>query len=164
MHGDPRCQHDTVLHVDGTVGKGGYQQLVPTGPEQKYLILQWQRRKMRDVFRPCYQLEQLFVRGVANVRHCILCIARDAELIGAFSWNSYARPFHENISSRRRCSYVVRTVAGKKLGRRKEGASFPARVRTNRAKWRKISCVLLLSLWVISSRELIIACVSKIFI
>lgn len=120
MHGDPRCQHDTVLHVDGTVGKGGYQQLVPTGPEQKYLILQWQRRKMRDVFRPCYQLEQLFVRGVANVRHCILCIARDAELIGAFSWNSYARPFHENISSRRRCSYG----GGKKIGEKERGRSI----------------------------------------
>lgn len=82
---------------------------------------------MRDVFRPCYQLEQLFVRGVANVRHCILCIARDAELIGAFSWNSYARPFHENISSRRRCSYG----GGKKFGGKGgKGASFAARVRT----------------------------------
>lgn len=85
MDGDARRQHDTVLHVDGAVGKRGYQQLVPAGPEQKYLILQWQRRKMRDVLSPCYQLEQLFVRGVANVRHCILCITRDAELIeGAF--------------------------------------------------------------------------------
>lgn len=75
IDGDPRRQYDTVIYVDGTVGKGGYQQLVPPGPEQKYLIVQRQRRKMRDVLRPCYQLEQLFVRGVANVRHCSLVVS-----------------------------------------------------------------------------------------
>ena len=102
MHRDPRRQHDTVLHVDRTVGKGCYQQLVPAGPEQKYLILQRQRRKMRDVFRPCYQLEQLFVRGVANVRHCILCIARDAELIGGAFRGTATRNHSTKISSQRR--------------------------------------------------------------
>lgn len=153
MHGDPRRQHDTVLHVDGTVGKGGYQQLVPTGPEQKYLILQWQRGKMRDVFRPCYQLEQLFVRGVANVRHCILCIARDAELIGAFSWNSYARPFSTKISVH---DVVVRTVAGKNLGER-EGRALRLRPAFElRAKWRKISCLSFGDQWELINRKLFV--------
>jgi len=34
-------QNDTVLYFDGTIRKGGYQQLVPASPEEKYLILQW---------------------------------------------------------------------------------------------------------------------------
>lgn len=57
---------------------------------------------MRDVFRPCYQLEQLFVRGVANVRHCILCIARDAELIGGAFRGTATRNHSTKISSQRR--------------------------------------------------------------
>lgn len=83
MHRGARRQNDTVLHIDGTVGEGGYQQLIPACLEQKHLILQRQRRKVRDVLRPCHQLEQLFVRSDANVRHCVLRITEDAVLVGA---------------------------------------------------------------------------------
>lgn len=72
MHRGARCQNDTVLHLDGTVGEGGYLQLIPASLEQKRLVLHWQRRKVRDMFCPCYQLEDLLIRGVADVRHRVL--------------------------------------------------------------------------------------------
>lgn len=52
--------------------ESGDQQLVPSGSEKKYLILERQRREMRDVLRPFDQLVQLLIRSVANVCYGVL--------------------------------------------------------------------------------------------
>lgn len=89
MHRGARCQNDTVLHLDRTVGEGSYLQLVPASLEQKRLILHRQRRKVRDMLCPCYQLEDLLIRGVANVRHCVLRMKEGSELVGSALRSSF---------------------------------------------------------------------------
>lgn len=67
VHSNARGEDYTVLIVNRAMAEGGDQQLIPARSKQQRLVLQWQRRKVRDVLNPLHQLLDLLTRWIINV-------------------------------------------------------------------------------------------------